>query len=107
MALFSGVNCFLISNTSFLFIIITLPYSNLYPILAHSGCIDNTISFRLLFTGLCTPLHGPAGLLAALHGKEPGKCVGLRADIDALKFHDGDGTSSDILGSPRPLHSNA
>ncbi len=52
-------------------------------------------------------VHSAAGtgLLAALHGKEPGKSVGLRADIDALKFHDGDGTSVILHACGHDAHS--
>ncbi len=45
------------------------------------------------------------GLLATLRGEEPGKSVGLRADIDALEFHNEDGSSEMLHACGHDAHS--
>ncbi len=45
------------------------------------------------------------GLLATLRGEQPGKSVGLRADIDALEFHDEDGSSVMLHACGHDAHS--
>lgn len=45
------------------------------------------------------------GLLAVLRGEEPGKSVGLRADMDALEFHNEDGSSEMLHACGHDAHS--
>lgn len=50
-----------------------------------------------------TPIAG-TGLLARLDGDEPGALVGLRADMDALQFHNEDGSTEMIHACGHDAH---
>lgn len=62
------------------------------------------IKDRLLSMGYqVTPIAG-TGLLAKLEGEEPGKLVGLRADMDALRFFNEDGSSEMVHACGHDAH---
>ena len=50
-----------------------------------------------------TPIAG-TGLLARLDGDEPGALAGLRADMDALQFHNEDGSTEMIHACGHDAH---
>lgn len=83
-------------------------WKNLHSMPENGFCEYKTSAYlreRLESTGFeVRPIAG-TGLLAVLRGKEPGKSVGLRADIDALEFHNEDGSSVMIHACGHDAHS--